>query len=110
MSDFLICLSLLLFQRISLHQKTVRHMPPNDSTIDAKWGGDVLELMNAPPEIFLPQSVPRTDSEGDPWTVDVKNLGPSQVMISGKAEFHVQVVVGQTIHIASDGMRYILKH
>jgi len=110
MKAALISLALLLVQMNSLQDKPVAHLPVHASVIDTQFGGKLLELINAPAQLLLPAIPPKVDSQGAPWSVDVKNLGPSAVTITGKAQFSVRISVGQTIHIFSNGTIYTLKH
>ncbi|MFC5864156.1 hypothetical protein ACFPT7_17755 [Acidicapsa dinghuensis] len=109
MKSLLICLAILFGQMNSLQDKPVVHLPPNTRTINVADGGKLLELINAPAELSLPGNIPKADAMGQPWEVDVKNLGPSAVTVVGKPEFNVQITPGQTVHIHSNGKVYSLQ-
>ena len=108
MKTSLFCLALLVGQMNTLQDKPVVHLREHQSTIDAEFGGDLLELINAPSVVHLPVRAPKLDSRGKPWTVDVKNFGPGAVTVVGKTQFNVQINVGKTVHIRSDGVVYSL--
>jgi hypothetical protein len=105
----LVCLALLIGQTNTLQDKHVVHLQPHHENIDVGYGGQLVELINAPTIIRLPALPPKQDSQGNPWSVDVKNLGPSQVTVIGKSEFSVRVNVNQSVHISSNGVAYFLK-
>jgi hypothetical protein len=106
MKTFVMCLAILSGQMITLQNKPIVRMQPHRSAIDIAFGGDLLELVNTPAIISLPLVPPKTDSKGNPWVVDVKNLGPAAVTVVGKAQFSTQISVGQTVHIYSNGTAY----
>ena len=108
MKAFLICLALISGQMNTLQDKPVVRMQPHRSAIDIGFGGDLLELINTPAVISLPPMPPKADSEGNPWSIDVKNLGPVAVTVVGKAQFSAQINVGQTGHIYSNGTAYFI--
>ncbi len=110
MKAILISLALFAGQAMTLQQKRVVHLRPNSATIEASFGGSLLELSQAPPEVSLPPVPPQQDASGNPWVVDVKNFGPQAIKILGVHNFSTQVMVGQTIHIASNGRVYTVKH
>jgi hypothetical protein len=93
----------------TLQGKPVVHLHPNRNFIEADFGGKLVELINAPKVIYLPTLPPKQDSQGDPWIVDAKNLGPGTITVLGKTQFSVQINVGQTVHIYSNGSAYSLK-
>ena len=108
MKAFLICLALISGQLNALQEKPVVHMQPHRSAVDIGFGGTLLELINTPGVLSLPIVPPKADSKGDPWSVDIKNLGPGAVTVVGRAQFSVQIKVGQTVHIYSSGTAYLL--
>jgi hypothetical protein len=108
MKSLLICLAMFFGQANSLQDKPIVHLPPNSRVIDPAYGGKLLELINAPAELGLPANVPKVDALGQPWQVDVKNLGPSAVTIVWKTDFSVPITPGQTVHIHSNGKTYSL--
>ena len=93
----------------SLQEKPIVHLQPHKNFIGTEFGGDLVELISAPTVILLPTQPPLLDSQGGSWSVDVKNFGPNTVTVSGKSQFSVQVSVGQTVHIYSNGSVYSLK-
>jgi hypothetical protein len=106
MKSLLIYLALFAGQASTMQDRPVVRLPHSQSAITYDLGGDLIELINAPKVIQLPRTIPATDSQGNPWAIDVKNLGPAGVTILGKAPFSVQVNVGQTVHIKSNGKSY----
>lgn len=95
-------------QAIPHQQKPVVLLKPNTSQIEASFDGSLLKLIQAPPTLYLPAKPPQADALGNPWTVEVKNLGPLAVTVIDKQNFNAPVAVGQTIHILSDGRKYLL--
>ena len=92
------------------NKPVVIHLRPHHDYIDADSAGKLLELANAPAVIHLPNSAPKSDLQGNAWSVDVKNLGPSKVTITSEQSFRVEVKVNETVHISSDGRTYRLTH
>lgn len=114
MNSLLICLAIIFGQVNSLHDnslqtKPVIHLPPHKTTIDRGYGGELLELINAPTELSLPATVPTVDALGKPWLIDIKNLGPSAVTVIWKPDFNIQITPGQTVHIHANGKTYTLQ-
>jgi hypothetical protein len=104
--------SLALFagQLINMQSRPVVHLQPHKNTIEAGFDGSLLDLINAPAAVYLPPFPPKSNALGEPWSIDVRNLGPARVTISdGKAHFATEVNVGQTVHIYSNGTAYLLK-
>jgi hypothetical protein len=108
MRELLVYFALLAWQMNTMQQKPVVHLRPHHNLIENQFGGKLLELVDGPAVVQLPQVPPKLDDEGNPWSVDVKNFGPNPVTILGKAKFSVQVSVGQTTHIYSNGQAYSL--
>jgi hypothetical protein len=92
-----------------LQDKPVVHLQAHSNSINSIFGGELLELVNAPSVIDLPLHPPTVDSHGIPWSIDVKNLGPMTVTVAHKAQFSVRINVGQTVHIYWDGTVYLLR-
>lgn len=109
MKTLLICCALFIGQINSLQAKPIIYLQPHRNLIQAECGGKLLELLNAPTVISLPAVPPKLDSQGVPWSVDIKNLGPVSVTVIGKGEFSVQVSAGQSVRINSNGAEYSLK-
>lgn len=110
MKVLLLCLACCFAQMDTMQERPLVHLKPKGSQIDASLGGKILELMNAPALILLPKHPPKRDTQGGPWLVEVKNLGPRAVTILGDRGFTVQVAVGRTVEISSNGEIYSLKH
>jgi len=110
MKPFVIALALFAGQAMTLQDKPVVHLRPHTNAIDATFRGSLLELSQPPATLFLPTPPPGPGDDGTPWTIDVKNFGPSPVTIVGRAPFSVPVAIGQTVHIVSNGRTYLLKH
>ena len=105
----LIGLGLMIGQMNTLQSKQVVHLQPHSGAIRAEFGGKRLELLDAPATVFLPMEPPKLDSEGVPWTVDIKNMGPRMVTVVGGSRFSSRIIVGQTVHVFSNGTSYSLK-
>ena len=110
MKTLILIVALFASQMTTTQDKAVVHLRPNRNTVDAAFGGKLLELINAPPIINLPPTAPKVDSAGNPWVVDIKNLGPTGTIVNGKGQFTAKVDVGQTVHISSNGATYLLRH
>jgi hypothetical protein len=91
----------------SLQDRPVVHLAPHHSSISIDFGGKLLELMNSPATISLPAHPPRLDSRGERWSIDIRNFGPANVSVAGKARFSVPVSVGETVHIVWNGTEYV---
>jgi hypothetical protein len=109
MKTLLICLALFIGQMNTLQDKPVVHLQAHHNSIQVEFGGKLLELVNAPTVITLPATLPKLDSQGAPWSIDIKNLGPGSVTVVGKSRFGVQISVGQTVRINSSGSEYSVK-
>ena len=106
----LLCIVVMLSGQLNPQMgKPVVHLGVHQDVINVTFGGKLLELANAPPVVHLPVVPPKQDDAGNPWTIDIKNLGPNAVTVTGKGEFSVRDAVGQTLHIDSDGSSYRLK-
>jgi hypothetical protein len=110
MKSLLALLALFAGQAVTLQSKPVVHLRPHTDVIDPAFAGSLVELMRTPAVIHLPSPPPKVDASGVQWTVDVKNFGPTPVTVVYKTTFTVPVAVNETVHIVSDGDRYILKH
>ena len=95
----LLCMTLLLGQMITHQGKEVVHLAPHADGIDVAFSGKLVELIGAPPVLYLPSTPPKPDPVLGPWNVDNKNLGPAAVTIEDRARFALQVNAGQTVHI-----------
>ena len=93
----------------TLQRRPVVHLRPYQDVIGSEFGADLLELSNTPAVISLPIVPPRLDSQGNPWSIDVKNLGPREVTVVGKNLLSVPLHVGRTVRIYSSGTAYSLK-
>ena len=98
MKTLFILLGLFAGQYNTLQDKPVVRLHPHQDFIPAEFGGDLVELMNAPPQVRLPP-LHLVDSHGRPWSIEVRNLGPGTVTIVGTAQFHVEVPVGHSVGI-----------
>jgi hypothetical protein len=106
MRTLIVFLALLTGQMKTLQDKPVVHLHPNQDFIPIEFGGDLVELTNAPAVIQLPRYPPKMDPHGSPWSVDVKNLGTGMVKVVGNAQFSVLVNVGRMVRINSTGTGY----
>lgn len=100
------CLILFGAQMLSRQEKPVVNLRPHSDEISTDFGGDMVQIIDAPAKVYLPDPPPTLDKAGNPWAVDAKNLGPHTVEIMGKHGFKLQIDVGQTVHIHSDGITY----
>lgn len=110
MKSMLIALALLAGQMNAMQSKPIVHLPPHQDRIGVSLGGKLLELVNSPVTIFLPVAPPKANDDGTPWAIDIKNLGPAAVTVTGSNAFKVPIMVNQSVHIFSNGSAYILKH
>lgn len=110
MKNLFVALALFAGQAMTLQDKPIVHLKPHTDLILPEFRGSLVEISQAPPVVYLPPSPPKSDPDGNPWTVDVKNFGPAPVTVVDKGPFSAQVSVNQTIHIYSNGSIYILKH
>ena len=109
MKVLLVCVALVSGQMNMQQGKQVVHLQPHSGAIRADFGGKLLELLDAPTIIYLPMAPPKLDSQGNPWSVDIRNLGPGVVTVVGTSQFSSRLTVGQTVHIISNGRAYSLK-
>jgi hypothetical protein len=109
MKALLICVAVIIGQMNTLQDKQVVHLQPHSGAIRADFGGKLLELLDAPAIIYLPMAPPKLDSQGNPWSVDIRNLGPNAVTVVGASQFSSRIIVGQTVHVFSNGRSYSLK-
>ena len=109
MRMILVCLAVIVGQMNTLQDKPVVHLQPHSGAIQVDFGGKLLELLHAPTIIYLRMTPPVLDSHGNSWSVDIKNLGPGVVTVVGKDQFSLRIIVGQIVHILSNGTSYSLK-
>ena len=69
----------MIGQMIVLQDRPVVHLQPHSEVIWIDFGGELLELVDAPLIIKLSRTTPRLDSLENPCSVDIKKLGPSAV-------------------------------
>ena len=108
MKSFIVFLALFAGQMMTHQDEAVVRLQPHRDSIEAGFGGKMLQLSNAPAIVRLPISPPRLDEQGNPWKVDVKNLGPGAVTVVDKSGFKVQIPAGQTVHIYWNGTVFSL--
>jgi len=108
MKVLIISIAFVIGQMNTLQDKPVVHLLPNSGAIQVDFGGKQLELQHPPTFIYLPMMPPQLDSQGNPWSVDIKNLGPGAVTVVGKDQFSARIAVSQTIHVFSNGTSYSL--
>jgi hypothetical protein len=106
MKALLVCMGVIIGQMNTLQDRQVVHLQPHGGAIRTDFGGKLLELLNAPTIIYLPMAPPKLDSQGNAWSVDIRNLGPSVVTVVGTSEFSLRIIVGQTVHVFSNGTTY----
>lgn len=100
----------LLGQMSTFQGRQVVRLTAPHAVILGAYDGKLVELVNAPATIHLPQIPPKKDDSGNQWDVAIKNLGPAVAKIVDSSTFSVQANVGQTVEIFSDGTRYLVKH
>ena len=108
MKTLILCFCIFVSPLIA-QEKPVVYLQPHHESVDAKFGGSILKLMNAPPVISLPTPPPLLDMQGNQWAIDIKNLGPHAVTVSDRSQFTQNIMVGETLHISSNGKSYELK-
>jgi len=108
MKIVLISIAFIFGQMNALQEKPVVHLLPHSGAIQADFGGKRLELQHAPTIIYLPMTPPRVDSQGNPWSVDINNLGPGAVTVVGTNQFSSRIAISQSIQIFSNGTSYSL--
>jgi hypothetical protein len=96
-------------------QSIVRLSPPHASAIPESAGGQMVELLKAPPNVRLPHPVPKLDLQGNAWYVDVRNMGPNDVsleQVSLFAQVSAQVVIvlhpRDAARIRANGSGYVV--
>ena len=109
MKALLVCLAMMIGQTNTLRERQVVHLQAHSGAIRTDFGGKLLELLNAPAVIYLPMAPPKLDAQGNPWSVDIRNLGSAAVTVVGASQFSSRIIVGQTIHVISNGRSYSLK-
>ena len=109
MKTLLVCIAAIIGQVNTLQTKQVAHLPPHGATIQTEFGGKMLELSNAPAIVYLPTIAPKYDSQGQPWSIDIENLGPGVTTVLGQGQFTVRIRVAQTVHVVWNGTSYSLK-
>lgn len=106
MKTLLFHLALFVGQYNTLQDKPVVRLPPHQDLIPAEFGGDLVELKNAPPSVRLPP--PHVlDAHGRPWAIEVRNLGPGTVTVVGDGQLHVQVSSGKSVSIQATQQGYL---
>ena len=105
MRTFFIYLALFAGQYNTLQEKPLVRLHPHQDFIPSEFGGDLVELKNAPPQVKLPP-LRLVDSHGRPWSIEIRNLGPGTVTIVGTAQFHVEVPVGHSVSIKATNAGY----
>jgi hypothetical protein len=110
MKAFLLGSALFLGQMNTMQEKPAVHLQPHSHAIPKEFGGKLVELIHAPAVVNLPPVPPQVDSQGNPWEIEVRNLGPDAVMVVGEHSFSVPIPVGRTLAIQTSGRGYSLKH
>jgi hypothetical protein len=99
MKLFLFCLALFAGQSNTAQNEAVVRLPPHIMTIPITDGGKMVELLYTAPSLSLPPQVPAADADGKPWYVDVRNLGPGEVTLTGVEGFVVHLQPKQVVRI-----------
>jgi hypothetical protein len=95
--------SLIIGQMNTLQDKQVVHLQPHSGAIRLTLVGSCLNSSMRQTIIYLPMAPPKLDSQGNPWSVDIRNLGPGAVTVVGTSQFSSRIIVGQTVHVFSNG-------
>jgi hypothetical protein len=95
MKALLVGVAVLIGQMNTPQEKQVVHLQPHSGAIRADFGGKLLERRNAPAIVYLPMAPPKLDSQGNPWSLDIKNLGPGGVAVVGTSQFNLRIMVGK---------------
>jgi hypothetical protein len=106
MRTVLFYLALFAGQMNTMQARPVVRLQSHQDSIKTAFGGDLVELINAPKVVTLPKSPPNLDAQGNPWAIEVKNLGPGIVTVADKLHFSLQLNVGQTVQIKSTSVGY----
>jgi hypothetical protein len=109
MKTFIVCIAVIIGHTNTSHAEELAHLSPHRDMIQADFGGKVLELVNAPRIVYLPTTPPKLDTQGQPWSVGVRNQGPGATTVVGQGLFAVRIRVGQTVHVVWNGTSYSLK-
>ena len=91
--------------QISQNEEVVR-LPPHAVGIPEGDGGKMVELLHAAPSLSLPKNPPRVTAKGDPWFVDIRNLGPNDVALQGSSDFIVHLHPKDVVRIRAAGNTY----
>jgi hypothetical protein len=114
MNQFVLVIALFAGQLLG-SQSIVRLSPPHASNIPETAGGQLVELLHAPATVRLPRPVPKRDSQGNAWYVDVRNMGTNDVSLEQAPLFEQvgnQVVTvlhpRDTARIRANGSGYVV--
>jgi hypothetical protein len=106
MKLFLLCIALFLGQMQPSQSEEVVRLPPHAMGIPEGDGGKMVELLHTPPALSLPKNPPRVTAKGDPWYVDIRNLGPNDVAVQGNSDFIVHLHPKDVVRIRAAGNTY----
>jgi hypothetical protein len=96
-------------QMTGLQGLQVVHLPPHRDAIMAEYEGKLLELTNAPSIVYLPKTPAKPDQRDKPWFIEIKNLGPNAVTVSGEIQFVLHLRVGQIARVVWNGTSYSIE-
>ncbi len=102
----LLWVGLLLGQMQTSQSEAVVRLPPHTVGIPEGDGGKMVELMHAAPSLSLPKNPPRVTVAGEPWYVDIRNLGPGDVAVEGGSDFIVHLHPKDVVRIRTAGGTY----
>jgi phage baseplate assembly protein W len=108
MTALIFCL-LLFIGQLDTAREVVR-LPPGQASISRDYGGKLVELINAPAEVGLPSLRPSSTQSAAKWSVEIKNLGPHDVMIRSGNQLAVLLHPNESATIASRGSGYVRLH
>lgn len=101
MKALMFCL-LLFAGQLNAPREVVR-LPPGKSVISLRYGGKLVELLDAPADVSLPSPAPSAAPSGIKWSVDIKNLGPRDVTVRNGNQLTVVLHPNQTTTITAQG-------
>jgi hypothetical protein len=83
--------------------KDVVRLPAGKAAISQEYDGKLVELVNAPADVFLPLLRPPIAH----WSGNIKNLGPHDVTIRYGTQLAVLLHPNESATIASRGSSYV---
>jgi hypothetical protein len=111
MKALLIILALLSAQLPSRDDEPTVVLPSAHATITADYGGEYVQLKNAPEVVNLPKTPPKTLPTGLTWYVDVINFGPNTVTLQQVGtQFSVRLQPKDSVRVVTSNTIYKVVH